>query len=466
MVRKLIAVSLAAVLLPALALVVTQHGPSEAAAGVGNISGRLIHDMNGDGVASLSEPGLEGWTVGLEGYVDGELAVKETARTNRNGRYVFSSLPFGEYTVAIPCEGQPALWVSTSPNSAGEFTLLVEDEEDLGPVDFLLKTFAEPPEKNGSIQGRLVWDENRDGSPDPWEQGVGGWKVDASMMDEPKCFPEPYRFTYAAADGSFTFEGLAPGRYNLQYPGPSGLPHPDYVFSAPGRTVPEEGYDYFHFEPYVQVPEGGVGTVAIGVMDITGSGSISGKVYLDQSENECREEEEPLVDCGCWMGLMYRTPRGFHPVWSQLTYSSASGIYRYSDLMAGDYWVALLQPPGIAVNPPSNFLGYAFQIVTLGEGQSLTDIDFGLRSQAGQPLPTMQPPPPVPPTTTPDAPTQPTDVAAPATGSGPAGGAPCALPAVALVAAGLLGIGVAHFRPRRRAQETGEAVDPGAASGP
>jgi hypothetical protein len=425
-------------LLLALALVLSDGAPPVVAQSTGSISGRLIHDLDGDGdMFNDDEPGLAGWHLRLEMITEnGQSPVVREAITSRGGRYSFRRLLPGDYSISIPCEGQPGLWVGTAPNEDGSFGATVEAGEDTDGIDFWLSLLrAPPPPHNGSIVGRLVWDDNSDTVPDPSERGVAGWQVSISMS-APKCLPRQFQVTYAASDGSFRFTGLQPGGYGLGYPGPSGLPHPDYVFDSPGiGQQTEEGYEYFNFSPGVEVPENGSGSIAIGILDLSGTGSISGEIYADSNENGLHDAGEPLVDCGCWMGLMYRTPHGYSPVLSRITYTSSGGLYGLSGLRGGQYWIALLQPPGVPIAPPVGPSGYSYQLVTLEDGGQLANIDFGLRVQPGQPTRMPQPTPAS--TPTPDV-----RLAPPVTGTGgppPASG--LAGFAAALAVAGALAVG-------------------------
>jgi len=427
-------------LLLTFALALSDGAPPVTAEGTGSISGRLIHDLDGDGdMLDEDEPGLDGWRLRLQMDTEnGQSPVVRETITSRGGGYSFRRLPPGHYSISIPCEGQPKLWLATAPNSLGEYGTTVEAGEDSSLVDFWLDPLGAPPPQDGSIVGRLVWDENGDGVADPSEPGIAGWQVGTGMVDEPKCFPHEHQVTYTTADGSFSFSGLMAGRYNLANPTPSGTPRPDYVFDAPGTgRQMEDGYEYFNFLPEVDVPENGSGSITIGVLDVTGAGSISGEIYADSNENGLQEPSEPLVDCGCWMGLMYRTPRGYYPVWSRVTSRSTGGVYAFSGLRGGEYWVALLPPPGTPTSPPAGFSGYSFHLVTLRDGEGLANVDFGLRVQPGQPTRMPQPTPASTPTPQPRPPLPP-DVGS---GGPPSSGSALAGLSAALAVAGALAVG-------------------------
>jgi 6-phosphogluconolactonase (cycloisomerase 2 family) len=94
----------------------------------GDVEGRLIEDLNGDGQSDVTEPGLNGWTVELVDAASG--AVIGTATTGdldrdgdgvidpvtETGWYVFSGMPVGDYVVRPTVFSQ---WILTSPGADG-----------------------------------------------------------------------------------------------------------------------------------------------------------------------------------------------------------------------------------------------------------------------------------------------------------------------------------------------------------
>jgi len=81
-------------ILTALALALGGAARPAAAQDTGSISGRVIHDLNGDGIAQADEPGLEGWLVVLEDTGVG-------VRTDSEGGYSFSGLSAGQHRIAL-----------------------------------------------------------------------------------------------------------------------------------------------------------------------------------------------------------------------------------------------------------------------------------------------------------------------------------------------------------------------------
>ncbi len=397
----------------------------------------MISDLDRDANPNEDdEPGLVGWRVLLNQDVEeGDKGVTRETRTEHNGTYKFDDLPLGNYTVSVPCDRQPKLWIATWPNSSGSYgTSITEDSPDSGYINFLLVTLDEPPVRNGSIVGKVVWDQNRDGIADPAEPPVVGWQIDGGDIYQ-GCFQQSYQVTYTAADGSFRFDNLAAGKYTLSTPGPSGLPHPDYLPDSPGTTTQSaDGFPSFLFSPTVDVSEGGVGNITIGLLNMDGSSSMSGDIYVDENANGVRDSSEPLVDCDCWMGLMYRIGAGYSPVVSRITTAAAHGTYAFEGLVHGDYWVGLLQSPGAPIAPPPGSDGYAFRLVSVGEGGTSANVDFGIAPSPGSSLPTVAPTP---------GPTAPVVNGLPPLGAGTENSRSSTLAvAIALAAAGAMGLAI------------------------
>ena len=450
-------------LLPALALALSGGAPTAVARGLGSVSGRLIQDLDADGdMTDADDPGLAGWHVRLEMDTGTRVIVHETV-TGRDGRYSFSRLAPGDYKVSIPCEGQPSSWVETAPATTGEWGATLEDGKDLGGIDFWLSLLGSPPPHNGSLAGRLVWDENRDGVPDPSEPGAAGWKV-AVWLDGAVCFTPDRPETYSASDGSFGFAGLVPGPYSIDVVGPAGPGPADYIFDSPGTTRRlDDGYDLLEVSNRVVVPAGGSGNIAFGIVSLKGSGSISGALYYDLNANGVRDQNEPLMPGSRWVGLAFRTAKGYTPVNPGCCMSRPDGRYEHSGLAAGDYMVGVVDVFVDAINPPGGPDRIPDFPLALAEGEQRTGVDFGFALRPGdptpQPVPTMATPPAPPPSATPAMVPSSIDcwpecdgnLAPPATGSG---GAPCGSDlggfAAALAVAGALAVGASALPARRR----------------
>jgi hypothetical protein len=444
-------------LLPALALALSGGAPPAAAQGTSSISGVVFHDLDGNGVHDSGEPGMAGWLVKLEPYNTDESLLKEM-KTDRDGRYSFGDLPAGDYDIALPCDGQPSLWGGTS----NEYTALgvtLEAGADFEDLDFPVVPLRAPPSQphNGSIEGRIAWDEDRDAVAEPGEPGIAGLEVMADMENQPVCFLEDVPPVYSGPDGRFRFSGLIPGTYLVNPLFPDEPTFNRWVIDAPGVTTTEGGYDWFESSLQVEVPDRGTGNIAIGVILVQGTGSISGSLYTDKNENGVRDPDDPLGASGCLMGVFYRTPGGYSRFPFSINPCPHEGRYTFSGLGAGDYMVGVALGPGRPVNPPPLLYDMPNFPLTLGDGEQRTGVDFGFAFQPGEPTPEIVPtaePTPIVLTPAPE-PAAPLStlppVGPPTTGSGaaPSDGSLAGL-AAALAVAGALAVGASALPARRR----------------
>jgi hypothetical protein len=431
--------------------------PAARAESSGSISGTFINDLDADGEIDAGEKGLSGWHVLLEGNVgDDGTSVSYETKTDGQGKYVFSHLDPGTYVVSVPCEDQPRLHVTTSPSEQLPIELQSGNPQQHG-VDMLLSLVDSPAVGNGTISGRVVWDENRDGVADPSEAGVAGWRVDAWLHGS-ECLPSEYqeRFGDTTEGGSFRLSGVVPGRYSVGViiPDRQG----DYVVDSPGVERQVYGRDMLEVTNEVIVGEGESQSITLGVLSLKGSGSISGDLYHDLNLNGALDAGEPLMTGQPFIGLLYRTPNGLAVVFPPLAFDS--GHYAFTGLAAGDWVVGVISLMGHGVNPPVAADGIPEASIALGEGEQRTGVDFGSDEQPPEQAPTGTPQPTPAPTQTPPVtptagPTSTQPIGAPVTGSGgPSAATSESLPGVAIaiatVAIGVVGLSLGMRRRTRR----------------
>jgi hypothetical protein len=376
-----------------------------AAGDANSIYGRIVNDLDGDGDPSDSgEPGLSGWLIQIRSESDINKIFER--RTDQNGEYRFDDLADGWYDMFVPCENQPALWIATNPRFTLRSAVLPQQQPQ--SFDFRVRVVDRMPEANGTIKGRLVWDENTNGRPDAAEQGIGGWTFDVQMENAPQCIWRPMYLTPAtSADGSFTLSGLLPADYRISGVRPLTPGDIKYILDYPGVTREDEASPYFDFEGLVQVPEGGTGEIEIGLLNVSGSGSISGVTYWDQNENSLRDAGEPVVDSAGSIYLTMKTAVGFAPVESVAQLSAIHGSYNITGLAGGEYRVSYSAYP---YTPGLGGWG-ADKEVTLPDNGSVA-ADFALYSEPGESLPTPSDSPEPAPTPAPQV------VQAPSSGDG------------------------------------------------
>ncbi len=205
-------------------------------------------DVDDDGVAADGEPGIAGVTVEL---LEGG-AVIDTTTTDADGHYSFSGLDAGTYVVRIPAQhgaGQPLEGLTSStPTDPSADNDGDNDDNGIDPASgtdpivsgpVQITTGGEPTGEalrsgsatgdtspSGTVDtnsnltvdfgfhrpaslGDVVWiDQNDNGQQDPGEPGVPDVTVNLCDADGTVIAT-----TTTAADGSYIFEGLAPGDY-------------------------------------------------------------------------------------------------------------------------------------------------------------------------------------------------------------------------------------------------------------
>jgi len=289
------------------------------------ISGRAFEDQNGDG-ADDGEPGLAGWSIRLS-KPDGTEA---TASTDEGGFYRFEGLPPGTYALS---ETLQEGWTATAP-ADGSYTVNLTEADVVGR-NFGLRgsTF--------SISGFKFNDLNGNGANDG-EPGLADWTVRLTGPDG----TETTKIT--GADGSYIFDGLAPGTYTVS-------------------EVSQEGWTQ-------TVPEGGSYSVEIEDADVEdrnfgnyGSRSISGTKFYDLNGDGVKDDGEDGL--AGWTITLEQNGN----VTSVAT-TSEDGSYSFGTLPPGEYTVSEVPLDGWEATAPAG----GSQSVSLTD-EDATGIDFGNR---------------------------------------------------------------------------------------
>ena len=215
-----------------------------------SVSGLVFADANNDGIRQSSESAIAGTAIALNGIDDTGATVTRSAFSAADGTYSFSGLRPGQYTLI---EGtQPAGTVNgvtsaghvstlggtttapgSSPGTATAPTVLVNPPGQTsrigssapagnGAGSLTLPPNAYSPNNNfaeipavGSLSGTVFVDNNADGTLNGTDAGVGSQPVQLTGTDlNGKAVS---RSTVTAADGSYSFAGLAPGTYAVSY---------------------------------------------------------------------------------------------------------------------------------------------------------------------------------------------------------------------------------------------------------
>lgn len=321
-----------------------------------SISGTVWHDENANLIQEASESGIEGVTVLLQKqneageYVDVPSGSEATtmALTNSDGFYSFGtelgllpgtyrvievqpesySLSVGELAGTV--EGTPVGSVtSTSSNIISDIVIPLGN---MHGVDF---DFAEA--RPASICGFVYHDENQNGQRDDGEEGIAGVELMLTSISTGMVSIPTHAFTQS--DGSYCFEGLAPGEYQVvQAVQPHG--YVDGIDTAGTVAGVPTGHAV---NPGDQILGVKLNSGASGIEYNFGEfkySSISGWVYHDLSNNGVRETGDPAI---AGVELQLFNAQGELVA---TTSTDAEGKYQFGQLVAGTYRVVEIQPDG------------------------------------------------------------------------------------------------------------------------
>ncbi len=288
------------------------------------ISGVVSSDRDGDGEFDINEPIIS--DVVIELYNDSGDRIA-TARTDSNGRYKFSNLPAGQYTVR---EIQPTGWLQGGQkvgSHGGDDS--VADVISSIPIGFgdRLTQYNFYEVEPGSISGVVYVDANADCVRDPDEAPIAD--VVIQLRDKTGKVVSQ---TTTDAQGRYNFAGLLPGEYQIFEQQPSG-------FFQGGQTVGSGGGQVLGDDLLGTILLAGANITEYNFCELP-PGSISGYVYVDEdSDCERDPDEKPLS------GVVIQLRDKTGSVISQTT-TDALGRYIFDNLAPGEYQIFEQQPDG------------------------------------------------------------------------------------------------------------------------
>ncbi|WP_390620259.1 SdrD B-like domain-containing protein [Rubripirellula amarantea] len=317
-----------------------------------DISGQVWVDNNLDKIRQANEKPLSSIEIALyKQDANGQFVdTGHRATTDAQGRYVFAkslgllpgsyqvveTQPSGYYSVAaVPgtVAGQPT-------GNAASADVLTNINIELGDTSAINYDFAEA--QPASVSGFVYVDADNDGVRDAGEQGIAGVRVQLVPINT--IAPGSSLTVTTAADGSYTFTGLAPGSYEvIEVDQPSYLNDGlDSAGTVGGRSV---GTAHNPGDRISGIVLAGADAGVEYNFGETPFGSIAGFVYLAAPGQDCDGEHsapgtKPLP------GVQVALQDEFGNTIVRTT-TGADGGYLFDNVPVGNYRIVEFTPDGL-----------------------------------------------------------------------------------------------------------------------
>ena len=302
------------------------------------IAGKLYNDADASFSSDNGENPYSGVTVALLKKDGTPVLDKDgnpvTAVTDAEGKYSFSGLPLGEYTVSVvdPTSGPLA---GTKPTEAytGRYktTADVTIKAETGSVIDVNFGFVKP-----ASVGDYTWmDVNRDGLQDADEPALPGVTVTLTRADGSAVTDasgNPVAAVTTDANGKYVFENLLPGDYKVSFQAPAGFE------ATTSEAGDDRAADSNGASASVTLAQGQTDdTIDFGAV---GTGVIGDQLFVDVNQNGGNAPDAgDKVLPGVKVTLTWTGPGGITRTYETTT--DADGKYKFENLLPGDYKVSI-----------------------------------------------------------------------------------------------------------------------------
>ena len=346
----------------------------------------VFKDTQYDGQKGTYEELLSGATVSLIRLENGEDAEEISYVTDESGTIIFDGVSPGEYVIAYRMPGQwratkqvdpdstnyPVSFVPQSAVSSGRslpFSLGMGSSETKLYIGAML---------SGSLGGTVYYDDDADAKRDEGEAFCSGVSVELISSNG-----EITASAVTGEDGSYAFEGLAPGRYTVRFTAQEGC-----GFSGTERTAARGGVlqsdSNVSTTRAISVSGGQLAPSAdAGVVRL---GSVSGLVWEDRDGDQLAGTQENGLS-GLNVHLMDGAGRNI----LRTTQTDAQGRFTFGLLKPATYKLRVDTPQGYVFSGAQNGSllplesqrdgrGYSSAFALLG-GVHVEQIGYGLLTQ-------------------------------------------------------------------------------------
>lgn len=343
----------------------------------------VFKDTRLDGQYDGNEAMLDGVDVTLMQLSEDEVAQENTLRTDESGAVTFTVSP-GDYRIRYR---MPGAWRATVNKEPGEYPVscVPQSAANSGESGDFALTMGQSGVRlyigamlTGSISGTAYYDDNADAKRGEEEAPANGVLAELLNMQE-----QVVAETETVEDGSYAFEGLAPGRYRVRFTSESGS-----YFSASERSlarggVQESEENTSSTRPIPVYAGEATSTADAGVVRF---GRISGYIWEDSDANSERDEEEPSL-----AGVEVHLTKGASRTLAASAVTDENGAFSFEGVQPGDYVLRVDAPEayvfsGAAQGGPLQLAevregrGYSAPFTMLG-GAHAEGVGFGLFKQ-------------------------------------------------------------------------------------
>ena len=312
----------------------------------GTIGNFVWEDTNGNGVQDLNEDGLDGINVNLLDP-NNSFAVLETTTTASDGLYSFEDLNANDYVVEFVL---PSGYARSPQANGGTSATDSGADKDTGRTSTI--TLAAGGTNEGidaglyqpaTISDRVWNDLDADGIQDLDEtSGIGGTQV--NLYDDSNNLVDT---VFTDSSGTYSFTGLAPGDYTVEFIPPSG-----YVISPQDTSGSTEAQDSdadpsTYLTDTITLASGDdVDTVDVG---LSLPAVIGNYMWVDENADGVQDAGEPGIP-----GVTVQLYDATGSTLLQTTETDANGGYLFNELVTDTYIVRISTgslPPSLAPNP-------------------------------------------------------------------------------------------------------------------
>ena len=311
-----------------------------------SLCGYVYVDADNDGIFDAGEMPIANATVSLSGTDNLGNPVSRTMMTGSNGRYCFTTLRPGTYTIT---ETQPPNYLDGKDTQGTPGGGTVTNDRfaniPLGPgVNGDNNNFGELVPS--SICGYVYVDADDDGIRDPGESPIPDVRVDLDWSTDVGALNMQ---TATDANGRYCFTGLLPGTYTITESQPPGYLDGKDTQGTPGGGVVTN-------DRFSSIPLGsGVNGDNNNFGELLPRFTLGDRVWYDQNQNGRQDPNEPGYN-GVTVQLFNNATCSGTAIASTTTAAGpgtfGNGYYQFPNLLAGPYCVQFSGiPAGWSVSP-------------------------------------------------------------------------------------------------------------------